>query len=409
MSGVEASAALRSMSISVLGVPFRVVFGSGISLDDATRITASWASCSAEHDPEAREVVAEVGIATGTSPVTGIHVRGGSIEQLEETLTSTLTIEAIGERREDLLMLHACGMANDDGRVLAFVAASGTGKTTISRALGTRYGYITDETVAVMPDGRVIPYPKPLSVKPLTGTAPKSQLAPDSLALLPVPETPLVLAGVVLLERRDPGEVARFEQVDPVKAIEDLVPQTSYLSARKRPITDLVQRLTDLGGVRRLVYSEAAEVVGLVEELFSSLGDEAPAAWREIRALPLEPPAPVAAPEPGVTLIARAPTHDALALPDGELLVFCHNQLVRLSGIGPSLWRHAGAGITSSDLVKAVRAEVGAPPPGIDPEVVVAAALDELEQLGIIVRKSLQGRHCEHLRRDHSQTDPRVV
>ncbi|AND17279.1 hypothetical protein C5C18_10855 [Rathayibacter tritici] len=309
------------------------------------------------------------------------RVSSTTLAQLEESLTSTLTVEAIGARRGDLLMLHACGIADDSGRVLAFVAASGTGKTTIARTLGLRFGYVTDETVAVAADGRVLPYPKPLSVKPLTGSAPKAQVAPASLSLLPVPKAPLRLAGVVLLERRDGVGAPFLEHVDPMEAIEDLVPQTSYLSARPRPITDLVRRLTSLGGVRRLVYSEADSVVPRVEEVFATLGAPAPTIWSEVVALPLEP---LHEARPGS--VRRAPADDAVALPDGQLLVFCDDTLVRLSGIGPLVWRHLGSAVDVDGLVAAVLDEAGPPPPGVDAAAVVEAALVELEGLRVITR-----------------------
>ncbi|AZZ49455.1 hypothetical protein SAMN06295924_101248 [Rathayibacter rathayi NCPPB 2980 = VKM Ac-1601] len=376
----------RTLSVSVLETPFRVVFGGGVSDEDAARIADSWASCAAEPDDEARDVLAEVAATPSASLDDSPRVSSATLEQLEESLTSTLTVEAIGARRSDLLMLHACGIADDSGRVLAFVAASGTGKTTIARTLGLRFGYVTDETVAMTPDGRVLPYPKPLSVKPLTGSAPKAQLAPGSLSLRPVPEVPLRLAGVVLLERRDGVGTPFLEDVDPMEAIEDLVPQTSYLSARPRPIADLVRTLTGLGGVRRLVYSEAGSVVPLVEEAFDTLGAHAPAIWSEVLALPLEP---LQEARPGSVL--RAPADDVIALPDGQLLVFCEDTLVRLSGIGPIVWRHLGSGMDVDGLVAAVLDEAGPPPPGVDATAVVEAALVELEGLRVITRGAPPG------------------
>lgn len=367
--------------MSVLETPFRVTFGQGVTADDAARIASSWASCAAESDSAARDVLAEV--AAIASPTEGetVQVSTTTLAQLEESLTSTLTVEAIGARRHELLMLHACGVADESGRVLAFVAASGTGKTTIARALGARFGYVTDETVAVTPEGRVLAYPKPLSVKPLTGSAPKAQLAPDALDLRPVPDAPLTLAGVILLERRDDLKAPRLEHVDPVDAIEDLVPQTSYLSARPRPITDLIHTLTALGGVRRLIYSEAASVVRLVEETFAELGSVAPPVWNEVVPVSLD-----AVPEARPGAILRAPADDAVLLPDGQLLLFCVDTLVRLSGIGPVIWRLAGQAPGFDDLVAAVLAEVGEPPAGVDARGAVEAALSELEDLGAVTR-----------------------
>lgn len=370
----------------MLEVPFRVDFGPGLEEEDIARIADSWASCTVPADETAQVVVADT--VGGPSPAAAgdLSVRASSVARLEESLTSTLTIAAIGRRRRDLLMLHACGVADERGRVLAFVAASGTGKTTIARALARRFGYVTDETVGVTPEGAVLPYPKPLSVKPLTGTAPKAQLAPAALGLLPVPVAALSLAGVILLDRR--GDVAEpfLEEVDPVDAIDDLVPQTSYLSARSRPITGLVQTLRELGGVTRLVYSEAEGVEGLVEGLFDAPRRVASAIWREVVPLPLEPSG-----DHDRGAIRQAPVDDALLLPDGEVVVFCGNRLVRLSGVGPAIWRLAGPGIDQEELVAAVVAELGSAPPGVDPSLVVGAALDELIGLGVVARARSEG------------------
>lgn len=369
------------MSVSVLEMPFRVVFGPGVPDAAAARIAESWASCATEPAQNATEILADVADAAPPAPDADVRVLTRTIAQLEESLTSTLTVEAIGLRRGDLLMLHAAGIAAQDGRVLAFVAASGTGKTTIARALGTRFGYVTDETVGVTAEGRVLPYPKPLSVKPLSGSAPKAQLAPGAAGLLPAPDAPLVLAGVVLLDRRDGVEEARLEPVDPIEALDDLVPQTSYLSARPRPISGLVATLAALGGVRRLVYSEAEDVVDLVAAILASDISAAPASWNEV--VPLDIGVGDADGD-GEGLIRRAPADDALSMPGGEIVVFCADTLVRLSGIGPAVWRLSAGGVRPGELLRAVLSEVGEPPPGVDAEAAVRAALDELVDLGLI-------------------------
>ncbi|WP_132437666.1 MULTISPECIES: hypothetical protein [unclassified Rathayibacter] len=370
----------RSMSLAILEVPFRVEFGPGLSDEDVARIRSSWRSCAAADSADARVISADVP-RPGAVPPGGARVLSHSVAQLEESLTSTLTLEAIGERRSDLLMLHACGVAADDGRVLAFVAASGTGKTTASRVLGERFGYVTDETVAVTPDGTVLPYPKPLSVKPATGSAPKAQLSPVDLGLRPVPQAPLVLAGIVLLERRDGVDAPRLEQVEPTVAIDALVPQTSYLAARPRALSALVRTIASVGGANRLVYSEAADVLDLVDGLLAAPAEPAPAVWHDVVALPLGAEDAAA----GGSL-RRAEVDDALALPSGELLVFRQNTVIRLAGIGPVLWRSAAGGADLPDLVAAVLAELGGPPEGIDASAAVSAAVDELLGLGVIAR-----------------------
>ena len=118
------------------------------------------------------------------------HLSSDTFEGLAEAVTSEVTIAAILERAGELTMLHACGVADPEGGVIALVAKSGTGKTTASSQLARTFGYITDETVAIRADGTIVPYPKPLSVKQATTGAAKLQVGPDELGLKVAPENP---------------------------------------------------------------------------------------------------------------------------------------------------------------------------------------------------------------------------
>lgn len=64
--------------------------------------------------------------------------------------TQDITRALIAAQIGTLLMLHA-GAVSDPvtGRSLVYVAAGGTGKTTLTRRLGQRFGYLTDETVGI--------------------------------------------------------------------------------------------------------------------------------------------------------------------------------------------------------------------------------------------------------------------
>ncbi len=114
-----------------------------------------------------------------------------------------LTNASILRRSGQCVMLHAAGVASDDGGTVALVAASGTGKTTAARVLGRRLGYVSDETVAVEHDLTVRAYPKPLSivVDPASPWV-KHERSPDDLALRRPPHS-LRLSAVVVLERSD--------------------------------------------------------------------------------------------------------------------------------------------------------------------------------------------------------------
>ena len=92
------------------------------------------------------------------------RVRIVAIKVPDFLLAARRLASAIDQRAGEVIMLHAAGLALPDGRVVAFVAPSGTGKTTLSRTLGKAFGYVSDETVVINFDGTVTPYPKPLSV-----------------------------------------------------------------------------------------------------------------------------------------------------------------------------------------------------------------------------------------------------
>ncbi|NQX10902.1 hypothetical protein HQQ80_04615 [Microbacteriaceae bacterium VKM Ac-2855] len=371
------------MAIRVLGVPFVVRFSSTIDEADVARIAASWSRCIVVDGPPA-EIVIDAGVpldaAAPTDPESDRpRVSAGSIEQLEETLTSTLTVRAIGERRSDLLMLHACGLAAPDGRVVALVAASGTGKTTSARTLGRLYGYVSDETVGIRADGSVVPYAKPLSVKRAEG-GPKRQIAPDAAGLLTLDDTPLRLASIVLLDRRDDIDRSTLEFVDPLDALCELVPQTSYLTARKRPLVELLEAFQSRGGARRLVYSEAETLPPLIEEVLASADTPAPAPTPA--ALDLDVAEDDARPD--VAAVRRSRVHDAVGDPTGDIVLFIDSTVVRLAGIGPIVWRSTARWVPIDDVVAAVIAVVGRPPEGMDATELVRATLNELADAGVV-------------------------
>ncbi|KQQ05575.1 hypothetical protein ASF42_03125 [Rathayibacter sp. Leaf294] len=99
---------------------------------------------------------------------------------------SEVTLRAIEAAQGSLLMLHACALADPSGATVVFVGPSGRGKTTAAATLGRSYGYVTDETTGITPDGRILPYEKPLLIRTAEGM-PKRPFSPDELGLLPAP------------------------------------------------------------------------------------------------------------------------------------------------------------------------------------------------------------------------------
>jgi len=187
-------------------------------------------------------------------------------EILLQRLTQEVTYAKIRAQAGKLYMFHAGAVANvDTGDAVAFVAPGGTGKTTLIRSLGSRYGYLTDETVGVDVSRRIYPYPKPLSTRGEKG-APKAEISPDDLGLLPAPEAP-VLRRVVLLNR-DQHHHGRptIQPLDTVQAIMALAPESSSLSLLPRPLHTLAGILDSLDHTVRLTYREVASLDALVDD-----------------------------------------------------------------------------------------------------------------------------------------------
>jgi hypothetical protein len=186
-------------------------------------------------------------------------------------LTQDVTKAAIARQAGRALMFHAGALAHpESGATIVYVAPGGTGKTTLSRTLGTELAYVTDETVAVVDGDVVLPYPKPLSVRRVPHLGVKDELPPAGLGLLPIARhhaEPWV-AGIVLLARDDrhPGAV-EIEHLDPLDAIARLAPETSSLGRLDRPLHLLADLIERTGGVRVAHYSEAATLRPLVHEV----------------------------------------------------------------------------------------------------------------------------------------------
>lgn len=360
------------------------------------RLRAAWSRCDARLvETEQADTDAAAGPITVSVGVAGVGE--DAFAALAEQISSRVTLAAIEANRGDLLMFHACAVADPDtGAVVAFVGPSGRGKTTASRVLAERFGYVSDETVAVTESLEVVPYPKPLSVITRPGS-PKQQLSPDELGLGPTPARALTLRRVVLLER-DPDHEGPPELVAVTLAerLSELVAQTSYLSAHPHPLERLARTIEGCGGLHLVRYREAASLVDLVVDLFA----ESRPAPADLASSPAIQPLPRsrngalsgvssdaqrALPELGHQLWRRAPDTDAVT--EGEHVIVHHGGSIRvLAGIAPCLWQSLFEWTDLDAATRFVLAEVG-PPDGVDPVEAVQAALVELTDAGLLERR----------------------
>jgi hypothetical protein len=297
-------------------------------------------------------------------------------------LSSAVTQTAIHARRGEAWMLHAAGVAGPDGGVVVLVGPSGAGKTTATRALAQRWGYVSDETVGIEPDSRVRSYRKPLSVI-TEGRGYKVQHAPGELGLAPLPTIPLRVRRVVLLDRDTAHSRARLVPLPASEALVLLAPHSSALASMPRALHTMTSVLARTGGALRAEYSEATDLVTLVDDLMSEPLD------RPVDTAELLPPAVTTTALPTVgdgvgRRYRRGAVVDTCALPDGRLALLSaetdgRGTLRVLAGAAPVLWS-AADGATRDDLVNAATA--GAP--DAEAERAVDGILSQLVEAGVL-------------------------
>jgi hypothetical protein len=248
------------VDLRVLGVAIRVEVA-GPELVEPVR--NAWHLCLDPADPTAVDASAERSTVSITS-----HPTDSPIERARalQGLTQSVTAAAIRRQAGRAVMFHAGALANPQtGAAVAYVAPGGTGKTTLTRVLGPGLGYLTDETVAVVEDQRILPYPKPLSIRRNDGA--KDEVAPGRLGLrLPSVEPRL---AALLLIRRDPGVGAEPDVVHLtlLDALAALSPEVSSLARLPSPLRSLADVVEGAGGLLKATYAEAASMRPLVAEL----------------------------------------------------------------------------------------------------------------------------------------------
>ena len=286
-----------------------------------------------------------------------------------------LTNASILRRSGRCVMLHAAGVATDDGGVVALVAGSGTGKTTAGRVLGRRLGYVSDETIAVEHDLTVRAYPKPLSivVDPASPSV-KHERSPDDLGLRRAAGA-LRLSAVVVLERSDDAVVPALEPIGLVEAMGVVLPQTSALPHLDRPLDRLARVLAAGHGPYRLRYRDIDDCVDLVGDLAHARGRSAPeqeVEWTWFTGRQPDPagtaeraPYPASAPSPDpvtlTTTMWRSGFGDAV-LSDDTVLVLRGGRPITLPGLAATLWLAAAEPCTVADLVGTATARLGPHP-----------------------------------------------
>jgi hypothetical protein len=379
-----------AIDVRALASHVRIELDDSLTNAERAAIAAHWADLADDGSGEPDRVL-RAGVRDDAAPVDGtLTVSANSPEALAQRITSQVTLEAIGGLSGQALMLHAAAVALDDGRVIGFVGPSGRGKTTAAQELGRAFGYVTDETLAVQGDGSVIPYPKPLSIG--TKSEVKATKSASELDLKGLPRAELGLAALVLLDRRPDVSKPFVESVPMIDALPEIVAQSSLLFELHQPLGTLIDTIRSTGGVRRVVYSEAATIPALVEDLLASVDQSAPmvldVASVSQRACDcsgkvLDDPAGSSVLEvPGGYW--RGSFVDARIV-DDALVVLASGRLTVLTGVGPTLWL-AADGLTEDELKAAALRDLPAPPGDVDADEVISQALQSLQDASLLVR-----------------------
>ncbi len=339
--------------MDALGVPIRIpVTGSAVA-----RLRRQWSRALSD-----RDVATALDLDPVDAPDEVTH---------DYVVATRVTLAALDATAGLRLNLHAGAVADAEGRAMAVIGASGSGKTTAVELLSRRLGYLSDETTSVDERLGVHPHPKPLSkITDRDTPLVKRSLSPDDLDLLRPPES-TYLHRIVLLHRGE-DEVG-LVPLAPAHAIAEMVPQTSSLVRLDEPILRLAEVIDACGGAWQLHYRELDRWVDALVDLFDVEGRPAPARVhhpgtdaRDQR-------------EPGTW--TRVAWRDAVEY-DDELVLMVEDRVHVLAGLGVVIWLALWRPRTTEDLVADVQGLWGAHP---DAQALVADALEQLSREGLVV------------------------
>ncbi|WP_068263531.1 hypothetical protein [Janibacter limosus] len=387
----------RTIDIVTMGCRW-VLDVSDLAPDDADAMAQRWQRCvGLVSAPEALRLEDEpisVRVYEGDAPTDvepGTVLAGAaSAERVPYALSREITRAGLMRLRGRATLLHAAALADPAGRALALVAPSGGGKSTATRVLGTRLGYVSDESVILLSDGRIAPHPKPPSlVIDEEDRFHKEEPAPDALGLGPTPSLPRLTALLTLSRDPEVTEPA-VEEVGLIEQVLEVIPETSSTWWLDDGLDRLARAVTAGGPPARLRYAEIETCHELVREHLERAAPVDPT-WEHLPAkgadrLPVDTLSFSEDPD-GVRvddgeLLARAPWSDAIAC-DGEVLVLAGPRPLRLAGPGAVIWRAAGAPTTLDELSECVVAELGEHPQALD---LTRAAVEQLLAHGVLLR-----------------------
>ena len=372
--------------MTALGTQVHLEVAGGNADGVAADLLRAWSRCEArkvddvqgrsvrvlvDDDPAAVEDAAARGAIAGPS---------GSV--VGDQVALAVTLQAMEANEGDLLMLRAAAVADPEtGRCVVLVGPAGSGRSTAARTLARHFGYVTDDTVAFTAGLDLLAYRKPLVSSDEPGLGLQS---PDDLGLRQAPDD-LRPAAVLLLERHAEGFVPPvLTELPTAEAIAHLSGNASHLRSLDKPLHRLAALVEEVGGVHRVDYREADDLVAVTQQLLN------------------HPPSPdvgtESAPEPTVVeLLGPDPTEggervrrldfvDFHVGDDGVGCVMLDETVVALSFMATRILTLLGEGSATLDrLGEALVVEFGEPESG-DARSLVQTHVDDLVEVGVLTR-----------------------
>ena len=311
-------------------------------------------------------------------------------EQIGEALHGLIVYvnQRVVTARDDILSIHAAAVATSEGAVV-LPGGSGSGKTTLcARLLQRGAAYLSDDSVALDGDGRVLGYPKALGFK--SGTW--EHFADDGLDDLDLDEGPQLVwqippgrlgascvtsaePAAVIVPRFEAGAALRVERLSCHTAAATLLEQTQNVLAFGVPgALELIGRLTAGVPSYAVVHGDARQAAAAVLELIGSQGGRI-ALYEVVRS---------GAPTKAATQPFPAADLSALCFEDGALLVRGGSgEFAAIDGVGSLIWPFLDGHRTVESIADELAALFGAPRSQIESD--VAGWISELVDRGFLL------------------------
>lgn len=312
-------------------------------------------------------------------------------DRLPYDLSREITRLGLTRLRGRATLLHAAALSDPTGRAVVLVAPSGGGKSTATRVLGARLGYVSDESVILLPDGRMAAHPKPpsLVIDPEERFR-KQEPSPDDLGLGPTPAAPR-LAALLTLGRDESVTEPVIEEVGLIDQVLAVLPETSSTWWLDDGLDRLARAVTVGGAPARLRYAEIEDCHDLVREHLERARprevtwEHLPATGEQRREV--DAPAPPTVDPAEIELVdddrlVRAPWSDAIGC-DDEVLVLAGARPLRLAGPGAVIWRAAAGPVSLVEVGERVVEALGEHPEALD---LVRTAAAQLLAHGVLAR-----------------------